>query len=142
MSRPLQTSAEHRRREAAQSRAVKARDKNDGKPCCRLERRYHATNGFVWRECGKSGQMDTVHIIPRRQCGDVWDHPDVALTGCRECHDTLDLNIIGEAHFKVRVPYQRAKVAWDLVVTNTKVPPPARYNPDVNEDYADLRSAA
>jgi 5-methylcytosine-specific restriction endonuclease McrA len=140
--RPLQASTDHKRREAAQSRAVKARDKKDGRPCCRLERRYRSADGYVWRECGKSGQMDTVHIIPRRQCGNVWDDPAVALTGCRECHDTLDLNIIGEAHFKVRVPYDRALFAWNLVVANTKVPPPARYNPTVNDDYADIRSAA
>jgi hypothetical protein len=85
--------------------------------------------------------MDTVHILPRRQCGKVWDHPDVALTGCRECHNELDNNIIGTSHFRVRVPYDRAIVAWNLVLANTKVPAPAYYNPDTNSDYDDVRAA-
>lgn len=141
--RPLQSSADHKSREAAQSRKVKARDKKDGRPCCRLERRYNAIGGgYVWRECGKSGNMDTVHILPRRQCGNVWDHEDVALTGCRECHNELDNNIIGTSRYHVRVPYDRAVTAWALVVANTKVAPPACYNPDVNPDYDDVRRAA
>lgn len=141
--KPLQSSADHKRREAAQSRAVKQRDKKDGRPCCRMERRYHAIGGgFVWRECGKSGQLDTVHILRRNQCGKVWDSPDVALAGCRECHSEYDRNILGESKITVRVPYDRAKAAWDLVLANTKVPPPAHYNPDHNDRYSDVERAA
>lgn len=136
--RPLRTSAEHKRREAAQSRTVKSRDKVAGKPFCWLERYNPRAN--AWIVCGRTGAVDTVHIIRRNQCGDVWDHPDVALTGCRECHDELDRNILGESKFRVRVPYDRALTAWNLVVANTKTLPFQRYNPNHNSDYSDIHS--
>jgi 5-methylcytosine-specific restriction endonuclease McrA len=134
-SRPLQVSADHKRREAWQRRAVRARDNKNGQPCCRLE----ILTSSGWKECGKKSASDTVHILPRRQCSELWSHEDVALLGCRECHNALDGQTIGDATLRVRVPYARARAAWKLVVANTKVPPPARYNPDVNEDYEDIR---
>lgn len=138
MSRPLRTTAEHQRREAAQSRKVKARDKVNGKPFCWLEKYNEKTK--TWKPCGKSGNMDTVHILRRNQCGEVWDHEDVALTGCRECHNELDNNLIGTSQYRVRVPYDRALTAWNLVVANTKIRPYMRYNPDHNMDYADVHA--
>lgn len=92
-----------------------------------------------WVPCGKKSAQDTAHIIRRNQCGKVWDHPDVAMLGCRQCHNNFDDNVLeGDAIYQVRVPYEMAKFAWDLVVANTKVKPYARYNPDVNPDYSDV----
>lgn len=127
--RPVQVSAEHKKREAAQAFAVRKRDFKNGKPCCRFER---DDRGLGWTECGKVSATDTAHILPRRECAKVWDAPEVALLACRSCHNNYDGS---ESTYNVRAPYAMAKAAWVLVVANSKVPPPARWDPDRNGLY-------
>lgn len=126
--RPVLVSADHKAREQRQARLVRQRDCKNGKPVCRFER----NDGNGWRKCGKVSATDTAHIIPRRQCGKVWDAPEVALLACRECHNNYDGST---STYRVRAPYLMALDAWAIVVDNTKVPPPARWNPECNDDY-------
>lgn len=129
--RPILLSERHQYRESQQRRAVRLRDNHDGKPCCRFEVETKAG----WRECGKRDATDTAHIIPRRMCAKAWDAPEVALLACRSCHNNYDGS---ESSKSVRAPYARAKVAWDIVLANSKVPPPARYDPDRNDLYIEV----
>ena len=38
----------------------------------------------------------------------------------------------------VRAPYHLAKIAWEHVLANSKVPPSARWNPSLNPDYQEV----
>ena len=129
--KPVQSTAEHKRREDAQRRAVHQRDYHNGKPCCRFEIRTAAG----WKECGSTSARDTSHILPRRECAKVWDAPEVALLACRRCHNAYDGHGDGTV---VRAPYPLAKIAWEHVLANSKVPPSARWNPSVNPDYQEV----
>ncbi len=129
--KPIQSTAEHKRREDAQRRAVHQRDYHNGKPSCRFEIRTKAG----WTVCASTSAHDIAHILPRRECAKAWDAPEVALLACRRCHDAYDGHGDGTI---VRAPYHLAKIAWEHVLANSKVPPSARWNPSLNPDYQEV----
>ena len=134
MSRPLLARKDTKAREAALNRAVAARDGH----VCRFEvmhrlkvsvKRvsgggFEVQEDYAWLECGRKGSGDTCHIYRRRECGDVWDNPVVALRGCRTCHDRYDGRTFDGS--EVRVPPAREAECYALLVAETKVPPPRR----------------
>jgi len=127
----LHKNPETEAQEAAQRRAVL---KRDGKGC-RFERKI----GGVWRECGSKDEGTCAHIIRRAQAAKAWAHPDVGLRGCWSCHRSYDNELLaGEPRRIVRVPYDRAKLAWQIVCAASKSIPYARYNPDNDSElYAE-----
>lgn len=137
--RPLQQSAEHKRRENIQRIIVKKRDINRaGRTCCQFDR----LTSRGWEKCGvTTAPLDTAHVINRRDCAGAWDAPKVAIAACRSCHNAFDRNELGESKRVVRVPYDRAKEAWDLVLSVSKVRPSEKWNPDENPAYDERRLA-
>jgi hypothetical protein len=133
---------EHKRRAAKQRYEVRKRDRVNGKQVCLLERL--SLDG--WKRCGRVADQ-TVHVIRRKQCGEHWDAPEVAILGCEDCHHVYDHRFLGEAPFKVRVPYDYAVMAWEFLMMKVQqgeiiVKPTARYSPYDNPDYEDVRGAA
>lgn len=133
-------SAEHKSREAKQRRLVRDRDVLRGeKPCCLME----VLHKGEWIQCGRAGANQTIHIVIRRECGEFWDDPIVAILGCLECHRIYDRNTLGEPKYRVRAPFEPAAQAWVFLLNKVdagelKTKPIARYNPFANSDYQDV----
>jgi hypothetical protein len=123
--KPLQAKPETKAREDAQRRAVRARDYKNGQPACRFE----VWSGSRWRECGKKSATDTAHIYRRINCARAWDHVDVALLACRECHTAYD----SYSTF-VRVPPAREERAWATIIAHSKVAPVRHRPPEIPEN--------
>lgn len=143
----ISASREQKNREAKQRRIVRERDVERGeRPRCLMEKFV----GGRWRQCGKLGANQTIHIVKRDNCGDYWDEPIVAILGCLECHRTYDLNYLGKPKYRVRVPFEPAANAWVFLLERfedatdprkLKTKPIARFNPFANPDYADIIGA-
>ena len=110
MSRPMLARKDTRADEDRQRRAVRARDGN----VCRFEV-WTAGNG--WLPCGKKSASDTCHVYPRRECGKAVFHDDVALLGCRDCHDAYDGRTF---ELQVRVPPAREEAAWAVIAASSR----------------------
>ncbi len=118
MSKPLMAKPSTISAEARQRRIVRSRDK-----VCQFEKR--GPSG-LWFPCGKKSASDTAHLIRRPHLSPASRfHEDVAILACRDCHSKFD-SYTGE----VRAPIERARRAWNVACELSKVPPPARYNPD------------
>ena len=122
MSRPMLARKDTRADEDRQRRAVRARDGNE----CRFERLHSNRRGplgDLWYPCGSKSASDTCHIYPRRDCGKAIFHVDVALLGCRDCHDAYDGRTFERT---VRVPPAREEAAWAVIAASSKVLPARR----------------
>ena len=124
MSRPILARKDTKADEAAQRRAVIARDKN----ICQFERarpvvRTNAGQTRIitvnWFPCGSKNATDTAHVYRRRECAKAAFDPDVAIRACRDCHDAYDKGLGG-----VRVPAHIEERAWRAIVAGSKVLPP------------------
>ena len=109
MSLPLLASKEAINMEAAWSRRIKVRDGF----LCRVERKV----GLKWRPCLRTA-TDGAHIVRRHQCAKAKFDDAVGVSACRDCHDMLDGR---RSEYKVRVPIDRQRAAWDAIKLASKV---------------------
>lgn len=60
-----------------------------------------------WLRCGSipwQYGIQVCHVIRRAQCGDAVYSPDVAIAGCKKCHDAFDHRSHPREWDRVRVP--------------------------------------
>jgi len=61
-------------------------------------------DGTVWMRCQDPAPLFTCHVIRRHQCGDAALDADVAIAGCKRCHDAFDHRTHPSTWDSVRVP--------------------------------------